>query len=170
MRVRVGAVARLLVFVVVLSATIVGTAAPTGAATVLDSSPRPGDVIAGPVPTIWLRFDESIRVTPDTFEVVDHNGIDACFTTQVNSTVVTLTFDEPLPAGRYRLVWAVGQSDSVRRGVLPFEVIVVDDGSEPPLEAADLRIPPSGSYAARNAGSISQTISNDGTTTTVSRS
>ena len=133
MRVRVGAVARLLVFVVVLFAAIVGTAAPTGAASVLDSSPRPGDVLAGPVPTIWLRFEEPIRVTPDTFEVVDHNGIDAGFTTQVNSAVVTLTFDEPLPAGRYRLVWAVGQSDSVRRGVLPFEVIVDGAADSPGL-------------------------------------
>jgi len=140
--VRTGVGLRLLVLMGVLVTVIVGSAAPAQAATLVDSSPRTGDLLAGPVPMIWLQFDERIHTTRDTFEVVDHNGFEARFTTTTTATVVTLTFDEPLPGGRYRLEWAVGQGDTTRRGVLPFEVMVdgVSDGpgltgrqSAPPL-------------------------------------
>ena len=108
--------------VALLSVAVASSAAATNR--VVASSPAASDVVRGPLPTIWLQFDERPPTGASTFELTHLERGDVDLTVSVVDTVATLRFDTPLGPGRFRLEWAVADNGTIRRGVLPFEVVV----------------------------------------------
>lgn len=115
---------------------LIVAAIPASAETqLLESSPGAGEVLGGPLAQLWMRFDAPVPATSDTFAVRHQSGEPAAFSAAVIDTVVTLTFDPPLPSGRYRLEWGLDRDGRLRRGVLPFEVIVEGVSGLPAADA-----------------------------------